>query len=105
MECGCDTAKIHAVHGYLCEHFPHYVLQDFHAPTRLLQAGLPGPHAHHHVVSLTSGDILPYYAVLLNEFQEHAAEEIAERLRGWQFAATLYANRIAIVSKDQASAL
>src|SRR2546430_2426065 len=92
MECGCDVAKIRTVHAYLSEHFPEYVLQDFHAPVRLMQAGLPGPHADHHVVSLSADDILPYYAVLLNEFQDHPAEEMVECLRQWQFAATLYSN-------------
>jgi hypothetical protein len=105
MECGCDAAKIRTVHAYLSEHFPEHVLQDFHAPVRLMQAGLPGPHADHHVVSLTSSDVLPYYAVLLDEFQEHPLEEIAERLRQWEFAKTLYASRIAIAAKERASAL
>jgi hypothetical protein len=105
VECGCDAAKIQTVHAYLSEHFPDYALLDFHAPVRLMQAGLPGPHAEHHVVRLTTGDVLPYYAVLLNEFQDQQVEEIAQCLRRWQFAATLYANRIAVAARDHASAL
>ena len=105
MECGCNPEKIRAVHAYLKEHFPQYGLRDFHAPTRLMRAGLPTPHAEHHVVSLTREDILPYHAVLLSEFQEQSLGNLCEQLRQWDLAATLRAHRIAIVSKHGASPL
>ena len=70
VACHCDQAKLVAIHKYLAAHFPDFVLRDFHAPTRLMQAGLAGPYDAdaHHVVSLTHTDVLTYYAVLLREF-------------------------------------
>ncbi len=103
--CGCSPERIRAVHVYLKQHFPDYSLRDFHAPTRLMRAGLPMPHAEHHVISITQEGILPYYAVLLGEFQECSAENVGERVRQWRLADTLRAHRIAIVSKDGASPL
>lgn len=105
MQCLCHAEKIRAVHGYLKEHFPQYGLRDFHAPTRLMRAGLPTPYAEHHVVSLEHDDILPYYAVLLSEFLEGPLDDVCADLRRWEFAATLRAHRIAIVSQHGASAL
>jgi hypothetical protein len=105
MPCRCQAEKIRAVHGYLKEHFPQYGLRDFHAPTRLMHAGLPAPSAEHHVVSLEHDDILPYYAVLLSEFLEEPLDDVCADLRRWEFAATLRAHRIAIVSQHGASAL
>ncbi|MFI5364607.1 MAG: hypothetical protein ACHQ4J_03190 [Candidatus Binatia bacterium] len=106
IPCRCDPEKIGAVQAYLYQHFPDYVLRDFHAPSRLEQAGLPGPHADHHVISLSHDDVLPYYAVLLSEFQEHySAAQVGECLRRWDLAGVLHANRIVFVSQDGASAL
>ena len=103
--CRCDARKVGAVHAYLHKHFPDCVLGDLHAPTRLMQAGLPMPYAEHHVVRITQEGVLPYYAVLLNDFQQHSVQEIEQCLGQWDFAATVRANRIAIASRDGASAL
>jgi hypothetical protein len=103
--CRCDARKVGAVHAYLHKQFPDCMLRDLHAPSRLMQAGLPMPYAEHHVVRITHEGILPYYAVLLNDFQQHSVEEIEECLGQWDFAATVRANRIAIASKNGASAL
>ena len=103
--CGCDPEKIRAVHLYLKEHFPEFGLRDFHAPTRLTGAGLPAPQAEHHVVSVTREDILPYHAVLLNDFQAESLDDLCVHLRQWELADTLRAHRIAIVSKHGASPL
>jgi hypothetical protein len=105
IDCGCDAEKVSAVHAYLREEFPDYILRDFHSPTRLTQAGLPMPSTEHHVVSLAHKDILPYYVVLLNEFWEHSVEDIVACLQGWNLAAKLGAYRIIIVSNDDASTL
>jgi hypothetical protein len=105
MDYRCDPEKIRAVHTYLKQHFPGYTLYDFHAPTRLMQAGLPMPHDEHHVVRLTCDGILPYYTVLLNDFQEHSVQEIEERLQEWNLAETVRAHRVGIASKRGASAL
>src|SRR5262245_743513 len=105
FQCGCKVDKIRAVHEYLAANFPGYAMNDFHAPTRLMQAGLPGPHGEHHVVSLVQDDVLPYYAVLLAEFLELPAAAIAERLRTWGVTDTLRGNRIAVVGKSGASSL
>ena len=105
IRCSCDREKIRAVHAYLRERFPQFGLRHFHAPTRLMQAGLPMPHAEHHVVSVTRDDVLPYHLVLLSEFQEGPLGGVCEHLREWDVAGTLRAHRIAIVSKDGASPL
>jgi hypothetical protein len=105
IRCACNRETIRAIHGYLREQFPQFGLRHFHAPTRLMQAGLPMPHAEHHVVSVTRDDVLPYHLVLLREFQEQTLEEVCEHLREWDVAHTLRAHRIAIVSKDGASPL
>ena len=105
LQCSCHPEKIRAVHGYLKEHFPDFALRDFHAPTRLLSAGLPMPHAEHHVVSVSREDILPYHAVLLSEFQEQSLDDICAQLHRWDVADTLRASRIAIVSKAGVSPL
>jgi len=105
MDCSCNREKISAVQVHLEPHFPDYVLRHFHAPARLMQAGLPMPHTEHHVVSITREGILPYYAVLLNDFQQYSVKEIEECLRQWNFAEMVRANRIAVASKDGASAL
>lgn len=105
MACSCDPEKIAAVHAYLAERFPGYAVEDFHAPTRLMQAGLPGPHIEHHVVRLTTAGVLPYHAVLLNDFLQYSAADIAARLQRWSLADTLRARRIAVVSREGASGL
>jgi len=105
IACGCEADKVSAVHTYLREHFPDYIRRDFHAPTRLMQDGLPRPHADHHVVGLEHQDVLPHYVILRNEFWEHALDDIEARLPQWNLAATLGAYRIIIVSHDGASAL
>jgi hypothetical protein len=105
LNCGCDAEKIDAVHAYLRRHFHDYALRDFHSLTTVVQTGLPLAHAKHHVVSLTLAGVLPYYAVLLDEFLAHTVEDIEGYLEQWNLADTLRANRIAIVSRDEASAL
>ena len=55
-----------------------------------------------HVISMMHEGGLPYYAVLLNEFQEYSVEEIQEYLRRWDLGERVRANRIAIASKDGA---
>jgi len=105
MDCGCSTEKIHAVHEYLEQHFPDYVLHDLHAPTELTQAGLPTRHAQHHVVSIRQEGVLTYYAVLRCDFQEYSVEEIEEYLRRSKFAEMVRAKRVAVAHKDEASAL
>ena len=103
--CNCNAAKLDAVHAYLQEQFPDCELSDLHAPMRLMHAGLPTPHAEHHVVCISQGDVPPYYAVLLNDFQEHSVEAIGHCLRQWNFAATVRAQRIGIASRSGAGAL
>ena len=105
MECTCNRAKIRAINAYLKEYFPEYTLRDFHAPTRLMHAGLPIPSAEHHVVSLTRDDVLPYHAVFLSEFQEQSLDDVYKHLREWKVAEVLLLYRIAIVSKQGASSL
>jgi hypothetical protein len=105
LQCSCQPEKIRAVHGYLKEQFPDFALRDFHAPTRLMHAGLPKPHAEHHVISVSRDDILPYHAVLLSEFQEQPLEDICAHLQQSDLADTLRASRIAIVSKGGVSPL
>ena len=103
--CGCDAAKIDVVHLYLKEHFPDYALRDFHAPSRLMQAGLPGPQTEHHVVGLLQTGVLPYYAVLMNDFQQRTATDVSNCMQRWKIADLLRAHRITIVAKDGASSL
>jgi hypothetical protein len=103
--CGCDPTKLHAMHEYLNEEFPQYVFKDLHAPTRLMQAGVPTPHGEHHVVSIECPDVLPYYAVLLEEFFQYPVEVLRRRLREWDVAQVIRTSRIAVVSEDGAGAL
>ena len=103
--CGCDAAKLCAVHLYLKEHFPDHVLRDFHAPRRLAQAGVPTAQDEHHVVSIEGPTARPYSAVLLNDFLCGSLDEVRDRLLKWRVADVLRASCIAIVSKDGASAL
>ena len=105
MECRCSREKILAVHRYLKEHFPDCALRDFHEATRLKAAGLSVAQDDHHVVSITRNEVLPYYAVLLNDFQEYSVQEIEQRLRAWNFADVVRGNRIAIASTTGASTL
>ena len=105
IQCDCNREKIGAIHAYLKEHFPQFALRHFHAPTRLMRAGLPMPHAEHHVVSVTREDVLPYHLVLLSEFLEQSLDQIRDHLREWDIADALRAHRIAIVTKDGASPL
>jgi hypothetical protein len=103
--CGCDPAKLDAVHEYLNEEFPQCVFTDLHAPTRLMQAGVPTLHGEHHVVSIECPSSLAYYAVLLEEFLQYPVEAVRPRLREWDVAQVIRTSRIAIVSKDGAVAL
>ena len=105
IRCNCSRDAIRAVHAYLKEHFPQFELRHFHAPTRLMQAGLPTPHAEHHVVRVARDDVLPYNLVVLSEVQEQPLGGLCEHLRDWDVAGTLRAHRIAVVSKDGASPL
>jgi len=103
--CGCDRPKLDAVHEYLNEEFPHWGLKDLHAPTRLVQAGVPTLHGEHHVVSIECANILTYYAVLLHEFLQHPVEVVRQRLTEWDVAQMIRTSRTAVVSKDGAAAL
>lgn len=105
MECGCSTEKVQAIHRYLKQHFPDCALRDFHEATRLVAAGMPLKQPEYHVVSITQVGALPYYAVLLDDFLAHSAEEIEKRLSQWCFADEVRGNRIAIAGRDQASTL
>ncbi len=104
-DCGCERGKVRAIHAYLKEHFPDYTLRDFHAPTRLLHAGLPVGSGEHHVVSLSRDDVLPYQAIFLGEFQENRLDDIEAQLRQWKVADALRAHRIVIVSQKGPSSL
>ncbi len=103
--CGCDVEKLNVVHRYLEDQFKGSVLRDFHAPVRLMQAGLPSPHGEHHVVSIERPDVLPYHAVLLNEFLARSPDAISDALQRWNVADVLRANRIAVLAANGASAL
>ena len=103
--CGCDRAKLEAVHEYLNKEFPYWAIKDLHAPTRLMQAGLPTLHGEHHVVSIERANVLAHYAVLLQEFLQHPVEVVRQRLTGWDVAQVIRTSRIAVVSKDGAGAL
>jgi hypothetical protein len=103
--CGCDAAKLDVVHEYLNEEFPQCTLKDLHAPTRLMQAGVPTPHAEHHVVGIECPNMLAYYAVLLQEFLQYPVEALRPRLREWDVAQVIRTSRIAVVSKDGADGL
>jgi hypothetical protein len=98
--CGCDPARLDAVHEYLNEEFPQCALKDLHAPTRLMQAGVPTPHGEHHVVSIECPNILTYYAVLLQGFFQHPVEVVRQRLKEWDVAHVIRTSRIAVVSKE-----
>jgi hypothetical protein len=101
--CGCDPAKLGAVHEYLNKEFPQCVFTDLHAPTRLMQAGVQPLHGEHHVVSIQCPNI--HYAVLLEEFLQYPVEALLPRMREWDVAQVIRISRIAIVSKDGAEAL
>jgi hypothetical protein len=103
--CDCDAAKLDVVHEYLKEEFPQCALKDLHAPTRLMQAGVPSPHGEHHVVSIECPDILAYYAILLREFLQYPVEALRPRLSEWYVGQVIRASRIAVVSKDGADGL
>ncbi len=103
--CDCDPEKLHAAHRYVEEEFPGCSVRDFHAPVRLMQAGLPHPYTEHHVVSIERLNAVPMCIVLLREFLARPLEEIAAALRRWEVADVLRADRIAVVSAHEASAL
>jgi hypothetical protein len=105
VACLCDGQKITALEVYLTEQFPDYEVHHFHAPSRLQEAGLPTPHADHHVISVVHENILPYYAVLLSEFLARSAEDIADRARQWELAGAMRGHRIVIVSDAGISSL
>ena len=100
VSCRCDAEKLGAIESYLREQPPGYTLSHFHAPARLEQAGLPGPHADHHVIGVRNSDEQVHHAVLLAEFQKHSALEVTERVRRWDLGAALRTHRIVVVSKD-----
>ncbi len=102
-ECTCVPEKIRAVHAYLRMHFPCGDLLDFHAPVRLMQAGLPPPHGGHHVVRIVDGD--DYYVILTYEFQDSSPAEITRRLQAWNVAGFLHAISIAILAGSGMTAL
>lgn len=97
-ECACVIEKIGAVHAYLRAHFRYADLLDFHAPVRLMQAGLPPPHGGHHVVRII--DDAEYYAILTREFQEYSPAEITRQLRCWDLAACLCNATIVILARS-----
>jgi len=103
--CGCSAEKVEAVDAYLHAHFPAYELRHFHASRRVVEHGRPIARDDHHVVGVLHRGVLSYYAVLLNEFQEYSVAEIAARLRRWNLADVLRANRVAITSKVGVTAL
>jgi hypothetical protein len=103
LRCACDSEKIGAVHTYLMRHFPHCVLGDLHAPTRLMREGVLVGRGDYHVVSMASDR--PSHAVLLDECFECPVGHLEEHLRQWNVAAALRAHRIVVVGKDGVSAL
>jgi hypothetical protein len=103
LECACDGEKIFTVHAYLQRHFPHCVLGDLHAPTRLMPEGVLAGRGDYHVVSLATER--PSHAVLLNECFEYSVGQLEEHLRQWNLAAALRDHRIVVVSQDGVSAL
>ena len=105
MECGCSTDKVQAIHRYLKQHFPDCALRDFHGASRLVEAGRLLGQPEHHVVRITQADVLPYYAVLLDDFLAQPVAEIEKRLWQWHFADEVRAHRIAVAAKDRASAI
>ncbi len=105
MGCCCDPQKIDAVHAYLREQVPDCALDDFHAPTRLMHAGLPPPYAEHHVVRLRVEGVLPYYTVLLDNFLACSLAAVALHVRTWVLADALRMHRVAVVSDSGVSPL
>ena len=103
LRCACDGEKIFAVHAYLKRHFPHCVLGDLHAPTRLMREGVLAGRGDYHVVSVATER--PSHAVLLNECFEYSVGHFEEHLWQWNLAAGLRAHRIVVVGKDGVSAL
>jgi hypothetical protein len=103
LGCACDGEKIFAVHAYLKRHFPHCVLGDLHAPTRLMREGVLAGRGDYHVVSLTTER--PSHVVLLNECFAYSVGHLEEHLCQWNLAAALRAQRIVVVGKDGVSAL
>ena len=103
--CGCSTEKVNAVHTYLRAQFPAYELRHFHTSRRVVQNGRPIACDEHHVIGVTHEGVLSYYAVLLNEFQEHSVTEIGTCLRRWNLAGALRASRVAIASRSGVAAL
>jgi hypothetical protein len=98
--CACHPERIRALRRYLSERFPQYASRHFHSRTRLMHAGQVSSHASHHVISLTHVDVLPYYAVILQDFLAHTAPGIAGRLQQWDLADMLRSHRMVIVSDD-----
>jgi hypothetical protein len=103
LRCTCDGEKIFAVHAYLKRHFPHCVIGDLHAPTRLMREGVLMGRGDYHVVSVATDR--PSHAVLLNECFQCPVGHLEERLWEWNLAAALRAHRIVVVGKDGVSAL
>ncbi len=103
FRCTCDGEKIFAVHAYLKRHFPHCVLGDLHAPTRMMREGVLVGRGDYHIVSVATDR--PSHAVLLNECFEYSVEHLEEHLWQWNLAGGLRAHRIAVVGKDGVSAL
>lgn len=105
VDCGCNAATIRVFHAYLSEQFPGYTLRHFHAPSRVMQAGLPTTRADHHVITIAHAEILPYSVVLVEDFEGWSVQDVWEHLRQWDLAGAVRGQRIAIVSKNGASAL
>ncbi len=104
-DCGCNAATIRVFHAYLSEQFPGYTLRHFHAPSRVMQAGLPTARVDHHVITIAHAEILPYSVVLVDDFEGWSVQDVWEHLRQWDLAGTVRGQRIAVVSKSGASAL
>ncbi len=105
VDCGCNPATIRVFHAYLSEQFPGYTLRHFHAPSRVMQAGLPTARVDHHVITIAHAEILPYSVVLVDDFEGWSVQDVWEHLRQWDLAGTVRGQRIAVVSKSGASAL
>ncbi len=103
-DCRCTRQKVEATHAYLQRFFPEHTLSDFHAPIRLLQAGLPPPHSGHHVVRLTEG-LTDLYLIMTYDLQQCPAAYIAALLQELQVAQLLKVEPIVVLYRDDARPL
>ena len=105
-DCRCNQKKIQAIQAYLTAHFPGYVVRHFHAPSRFVQLGMPTQFSDRHVVSLSHGDTLPYYAVFTRGFLDgHAVGALEQRLQSWDLVGSVRAHYVAFVSEGGLSSL